>query len=476
MKGLNLSRLNLASLLPIIFAFLLFPIVWITIAHEWFLAEQDNTHAFPAFLAALFIAVTSRYKMQTRHNLFYWLSCFCLVSVLIAYLLVQIVNIEILTFALMTAGLVILYVMIFGTQQWLKSLLIVFLVIMALPIWDALLEPLVVIASGVVTKLVSYLNIAVLIEGNSITTPYGRILIAEGCSGIRYLMVSTILATVVSHTNHYKPTRTIVTIGLGILIGLVANWARITLLILIGYYSEMQSNLMHDHEMFGWVIFALFIMPAMYFAPHKKPTVDNQTSRSAVRLSRLFSTVFILFLFINGALFIVSSSFKSEAKRKHEPLQSWQLTELPNSFVSLPIQKTEPLEWYRIEDRNIYVGVLYNSKNDISEKLVPYLQQSLVNEKWFLESEIPYSMNENSYSIQIIKSLTDNKRFVRAQLFKTGTYWSSSYSTAKIQQISAVLSGKNDFSYFLLLAECKSMTCSQTINVTIEQAKLVITQ
>ena len=154
----------------------------------------------------------------------------------------------------------------------------------------------------------------------------------------------------------------------------------------------------------------------------------------------------------------------------------WQVIKLAPEYSTLPIQKTEVMQWYQVASTNISVGVISNSKNSIEEKLVPYLQQSLVNDFWFLEKESVFNIADQSFTVQIIKSFNDNRRVIRLQLFKIGRNWTSSYTTAKVQQIPAVISGNNEFSYFLFLAECKSMSCTQTINDITQQANLVIAQ
>jgi exosortase/archaeosortase family protein len=36
---------------------------------------------------------------------------------------------------------------------------------------------------------------------------------------------------------------------------MLTNWLRITALILIGQYSDMQAEIISDHNMFGWWLF-----------------------------------------------------------------------------------------------------------------------------------------------------------------------------------------------------------------------------
>src|SRR5690606_37229365 len=84
-----------------------------------------------------------------------------------------------------------------------------------------------------------------------------------------------------------------VTLLIAGLLGLIANWIRIFLLILIGYQTKMETPLMADHETFGWVIFGLLILPAIYFAPMVKTTSATRAQTSS-RHVKIFSPLVAL--------------------------------------------------------------------------------------------------------------------------------------------------------------------------------------
>lgn len=91
-----------------------------------------------------------------------------------------------------------------GLNKALGALPYVLLLSLSLPIWADIVPALVSLASAVVGTLVHWFGITALIEGNSITLPYGRLLIADGCSGIRYFAISILLAMMTSILNDYR--------------------------------------------------------------------------------------------------------------------------------------------------------------------------------------------------------------------------------------------------------------------------------
>src|SRR5690606_14047274 len=110
-------------------------------------------------------------------------------------------------------------------------------------------------------------RLTALIDGNNIFLPSGTIFIADGCSGLRYLIISLLIGYIMALMNHYRFMQSIGVLVIAVALGLVANWLRIYLLVLIGYLTDMQSSLMRDHETFGWIIFAMIMVPTVYFAP-----------------------------------------------------------------------------------------------------------------------------------------------------------------------------------------------------------------
>src|SRR5690606_34589281 len=133
-------------------------------------------------------------------------------------------------------------------------------------------------------EMVRAIKMPAIIDGNSIYIPFGHILIADGCSGLRYFVIALAIGYIISYLNRYNEKRLLVVLAAAAAIGLLANWIRIFILILVGYQSEMQSSLMGDHEMFGWILFGLLCLPAIYFAPVVKSTAEPIAVASSAKV------------------------------------------------------------------------------------------------------------------------------------------------------------------------------------------------
>lgn len=123
------------------------------------------------------------------------------------------------------------------------------------PFWGALASPLQSLSVYVVSALMSLTSIPVYVENEFVTIPAGVFEIAEGCSGLRYVIVSAAISSLYVFL-YLKTTRSALIFTTVALVGaLVTNWLRIVALIVIGHQTEMQSSLMTDHNNFGWYIY-----------------------------------------------------------------------------------------------------------------------------------------------------------------------------------------------------------------------------
>jgi exosortase len=464
---MNLPKLHPWQVSPVLATLLVFPLVWMQLAKEWWAAEQDLTHGFPALLAYLYVLVFRPIPTHQNSTLTRALILLALAGLLLFYSLAELVNIDVFTYAALLAALPCFIALFFGWRASLSLWHLHLFFILPLPIWDGFLETLVQLASVVCSNFMKLFDLPMLIEGNSITLPTGRILIAEGCSGIRYFLVSIILGYLLSNLNGYTGWRLILTVTCGACLGLLANWIRIILLIFIGYYSEMQSSLMADHETFGWIIFAVFCLPALYFAPQHKPTAvtGHFYSRPAIQQG-------LAWLAIGAATTLTVLWLSSPPKTipiNYNDLQvHWQpaADQLP-AGIQAP---TVPYRTFVHSNTNTTLTLVTHQRGHANDKLVPFFPQSRVGDVWFLEStgtlkSVFGRQSESTTTVpteldtEQFKSLINNSRILSIQIFKVGDVITSSYTHAKLLQIPALLKRDNVFTYYLLQSRCKTATC-----------------
>ena len=91
--------------------------------------------------------------------------------------------------------------------------------------------------------------------------PFGTLVIADSCSGLRYLIVGLAIAVYALKDSQLPFLTKVKMFALAAVLSVVANWLRVFALVLIAYYSDMKSSLVVDHDGFGIVVFFVLFLP-----------------------------------------------------------------------------------------------------------------------------------------------------------------------------------------------------------------------
>jgi exosortase len=196
----------------------------------------------------------------------------------------------------------------------------------AVPFWEFTNTFFVDLTTFAVTFFLTFSDLVVYIHQNYIETPYGIIEVAEGCSGIRYFQIGFALAVYAVQTERISLSLKILVICTGVALGIIKNWIRVLGLIYIGYYSEMTSPLMKEHDNYGLLLFFIVISSIMvllhFLRKHyslKEPSTENTTDNTTQKIS--LNNVILLktlsaFVVISTVSFTISSTLPSEVKLK----------------------------------------------------------------------------------------------------------------------------------------------------------------
>lgn len=137
----------------------------------------------------------------------------------------------------------------------------------ALPPWWAINAPLQELTARVANGLLALTGVPAYVSGNRFELPAGIVEVANGCSGLNYLMVALALGLFQGLRHLEQWSNRIRLLVAATLVALVANWLRVYVLIVIGYVSDMQHYLIRvDHLYFGWVLFLACMWPVFVYA------------------------------------------------------------------------------------------------------------------------------------------------------------------------------------------------------------------
>lgn len=429
---------------------------WVRLIGEWLKWEQVLAHGLPTFLIFIGLLIVHPPQRQQRagQHRYPIAGSVALIAVIIVWALLELVRIDTLSYLMLPAGLLTLAWTLMGFRQALAYLPYVLLFSLSLPVWSDLVPYLVALATAVVSRAVSALGITALIEGAHISLPYGRLVIADGCSGIRYFAISILLAMLTSILNDFRWKGWLAAIVTGATVALVVNWVRITALVLIAYQSNMESSLVEDHETFGWLIYAAFIVPVMLLAPVNKRQ-EPISGAPPTLAGKGFAIVIAAFLLGPVGISLAHSRAGSS--------EIWQVhlaQSTPADASKLPIALSLPDTLSQSVWRagsSSWVSVAQAVKTGRSEKLVPYLPPRIDGDQWFVAERTPDS------GIRVYQKLLEQQQVVVGESYHVGPHTTSRYSTAKLLQIPATLAGENRFALITAQSVCSPRNCDHAI-------------
>ncbi len=253
---------------------------WQSFFHLWYDSIVYN-HGFLVLGGVLFLLYRRRESLTALTINGSPLGLFLLTGSIAVLILSQAADIRV--FRLMLAPLIIIF---WGWSIWGKAFVTsaggpILLLIFAVPLWDDFSPILQHITVFFNTILLQGADIPATIHEFFIILEVGTFLVENGCSGVRYLMVALFLAAFYGQLYYRSNTRIVLLIVIAGLLSMVANWIRVFGIIAAGHYTNMETSLIEDHELFGWVIFVVVTLVPLFFISGKLEQSPSITDDNA---------------------------------------------------------------------------------------------------------------------------------------------------------------------------------------------------
>jgi len=134
------------------------------------------------------------------------------------------------------------------------------------PFGDEIIEPLQVLTAQIAIWLTHQSGIPAFSDGIYIDTPVGLFIVAEACSGVRFLIAMITLAVLVAYTRFTSWSRRAAFIAASIIVPIVANGIRAWGTIYIAQSQGVEFAAGFDHVFYGWFFFAFVVVLILGFA------------------------------------------------------------------------------------------------------------------------------------------------------------------------------------------------------------------
>lgn len=309
--------------------------------HTHWTTPADMDMGYPLLIVFIYFYHRSIKENQPATLSPYYLVPLALVSCTIY--LSSLLNLKSVFFLQLPLLLAALTGLFFGSKTMLKTLAPIGIVAMALPFWYAAIMPLQSMTVWATSNAIDLMRLTAFVEGNYITLPSGTVHVAGGCSGLKYLLSAITISLISSALNRQALIRTILFAICAATLAILANWVRVISLVGVGYYEGTSHPLMTDHDLFGWIIFGVFIAAYFFIDRNARtPLAENSVINTPARQSNLsFETVLVIAAFI----VVASPSMYSSSLKQQTNNQNFN-TNLAINISSLNQKKDIARSWY----------------------------------------------------------------------------------------------------------------------------------
>lgn len=461
----TLQRAIIESALLIAFLVILYIDTVADMVHLWLNSETYSHGLFIIPLTAVLIfARLNRHPIKNNTSqplaalgILFFSACWLISELAQINLLAQLSLMAIIPFVVWT---------LYGFKalwQLKSALLFLFL---AVPVGDFLIPHLQQITAVLSIAMIEFFGIPVYSDGLYISIPAGNFLVAEACSGIRFLISSITIAVFYAllYIDSYK--RRLVMILSGVLVPILANGMRVFMIIVIAHLGNMEAATGFDHIVYGWVFFSFVMIMLIWLGnalcdqtaksvaqPINKPVTNKPLTNkpkvlayAAVAIT-LSIAPFTQYLITQAQPTVGQQSLNAglDAKAQAEKVQSI------NDLYKVGAGKNSASHWavYFPTADNIQVAAL-PSNNKITVYKVEYATEGgdkeLINfenrlfnpDRWSLKSQrkVPLTINGQAVTVQHTKivNLGTKQRNILL-VYKTGEFVSANQWQIKGHQV-----------------------------------------
>lgn len=163
------------------------------------------------------------------------------------------------------------------------------------PLGESLVPMLMQVTADISTGLLRLTGIPVLRDGQFISLPGGEFVVADVCSGLRYLIAGVMIALLFGYLNFRSVAKRVLFVVLTGIALIVTNGIRAYIVMAVASATEMQYLGGRDHIYFGWLLFGIVIALLMWAGGrYADPYADPEKARPAgntLPVTRASSTV-----------------------------------------------------------------------------------------------------------------------------------------------------------------------------------------
>lgn len=127
------------------------------------------------------------------------------------------------------------------------------------PFGDEIIAPLQFITADIAIALTHWSGVPASVDGIYINTPAGLFIVAEACSGVKFLIAMVTLGVLVAFTRFTTWHRRTLFMAACVVVPILANGVRAWGTIYVAQFAGVEFAAGFDHIVYGWIFFAIIV-------------------------------------------------------------------------------------------------------------------------------------------------------------------------------------------------------------------------
>ncbi|MEL6737654.1 MAG: exosortase A [Pseudomonadota bacterium] len=235
---------------------------WGEIAHQWWNIDTYNHILLVPLIAVWLIWLKS--QELTRIVPRAWVPGLVVVAGALAlWLIGRVTGINLLAHAGAVGAVQGALLAALGVRVWVLLALPFAFLAFLVPFGDEIIPFLQSITAQIAIALTEWSGVPAVIDGIYIDTPVGLFIVAEECSGVKFLVAMVTLAVLVGFTRFTSWSRRALFLGGAVVLSVLANGVRAWGTIYIAQFAGVEFAAGFDHIVYGWVFFAVIVALAL---------------------------------------------------------------------------------------------------------------------------------------------------------------------------------------------------------------------
>lgn len=251
-----------------------------TIVDQW-LNSQSYSHGLLIVPVSLYLIWRRRHIVAAVAPRFFPLALVPLAGAAFVWLLGDVAGIQVVQHFALVGMLWMLVLAILGWEATRRIAFPLFFLVLAVPFGDVLTPPLQDVTAVMAVRLLEISGVPVHSDRLMIYIPSGSFIVAEACSGLRFLTSSIAIGVLGANLFYRTWWRRILFLTLSFVIPIIANGIRAYGIVLIAYLSDHTVAVGVDHIVYGWVFLSFVTLcllgVGMTFRERHDDLADFQT-------------------------------------------------------------------------------------------------------------------------------------------------------------------------------------------------------